>query len=150
MISVSWIRIWNKIKLNLLTFCCFSKNQSTSKGQSSKNLVKFYLHIWICLGMNKNLWTFSEPGAAVHHQARAYPYMSKTDLKSRRTVPDTITWLPIIQQCHESASAQRFFSWIRISIKNLCKTLKTWGYNWPLKLLAGLFKCLQCTIHTFQ
>ncbi len=104
-------------KLEFLNILLLFKNRFTSKGQSSENLVKFFFTygIWIGLGMNKNLWKISEPEAAVHFQAWVYPYMSKTELKSRWTVPlkisDTITWLTVVQQGHESgsASALRFF-----------------------------------------
>ncbi len=41
--------------LNCLTFCCFSKNRFTSKGQSSENLVQFFFTYMDSLGMNKNL-----------------------------------------------------------------------------------------------
>ncbi len=85
--------------------------------------------------MNKNTWKFSEPEAAVHFQVWAYPYMSKTELKSRWTVPlkisDTITWL-----ANRYSSARswiririrtKIFSWIRI--RNFSKRIRNTGVS---------------------
>ncbi len=93
--------------------------------------------------MNKNLWTFSEPGAAVHYQARAYPYMSKRELKSCGTVADTITWLPIVQHGHESGSpsAQKFFpgsasAIFFMQIRNTASSAKICAKHWRLEAIT--------------